>query len=112
MLIVKVCNCVIITLVKNKYWGLMTLIHAETNRECLTASQARKRSGLSNVYLAQLLRKGILEGFKIDRDWFIYSDSLERFLEMPRKPGPKGSRKALPRESVEAMSTQSSKDTS
>ncbi|HYT43105.1 MAG TPA: hypothetical protein VEP90_12240 [Methylomirabilota bacterium] len=69
------------------------LIDANTNRECLTTSQARKRSGLSNVYLAQLLRKGVVEGFKIDREWFIYNDSLEQFLATPRKSGPHGPRK-------------------
>jgi hypothetical protein len=45
------------------------------------------------VYLAQLLRKGTLEGFKIDREWFIYTDSLEQFLAKTRKPGPRGPRK-------------------
>lgn len=69
------------------------LIDSITNRACFTMSQARRRSDLSNVYLAQLLRKGTLEGFKIDRDWFIYSDSLERFLALPRKSGPHGPRK-------------------
>ncbi len=69
------------------------LLDAQTNRGCLTSSQARKHSDLSNVYLAQLLRKGTLEGFKIDRDWFIYTDSLEQFLAKIRKPGPRGPRK-------------------
>jgi len=69
------------------------LLDAKTNRECLTSSQARQHSDLSNVYLAQLLRKGTLEGFKIDREWFIYTDSLEQFLAKNRKPGPRGPRK-------------------
>jgi hypothetical protein len=69
------------------------LLDAETNRTCLTTSQARKHSALSGVYLAQLLRKGTLEGFKIDREWFIYADSLELFLAKKRKPGPRGPRK-------------------
>src|SRR5436309_10466173 len=69
------------------------LFDAQTNRWCLTSSQARKHSDLSGVYLAQLLRKGTLEGFKIDREWFIYTDSLEQFLAKTRKPGPKGPRK-------------------
>lgn len=69
------------------------LLDAETNRICLTTSQARKHADLSGVYLAQLLRKGTLEGFKIDREWFIYADSLEQFLARNRKPGPKGPRK-------------------
>src|SRR6266852_213827 len=69
------------------------LLDAKTNRECLTSSQARQRSDLSSVYLAQLLRKGTLEGFKIDREWFIYAASLEQFLAKNRKPGPRGPRK-------------------
>ena|SRR5216684_6273667 len=69
------------------------LLDAKTNRECLTSSQARQHSDLSSVYLAQLLRKGTLEGFKIDREWFIYTDSLEHFLAKNRKPGPRGPRK-------------------
>jgi hypothetical protein len=69
------------------------LLDAETNRTCLTTSQAREHSDLSGVYLAQLLRKGTIEGFKIDREWFIYADSLEQFLAKNRKPGPRGPRK-------------------
>lgn len=69
------------------------LLDTATNRGCLTTSQAGKYADLSNVYLAQLLRKGLLEGFKIDREWFIYADSLELFLARNRKPGPKGPRK-------------------
>ena len=66
------------------------LKNVETNRECLTTAQAVERSGLSKTYLASLLRKGIIEGFQLSRDWFIYTDSLEKFLATPRKPGPKG----------------------
>ena len=62
----------------------------DTNREYITTPQAAERSGLSKVYLAQLLRKGTLEGFQVGRDWCIYIDSLERFLATPRKSGPKG----------------------
>jgi excisionase family DNA binding protein len=68
----------------------------ELNREYLTTSQAAERSGLSKNYLTQLLRKGTLEGLQIARDWLIYTDSLERFLEKPRKSGPKGPRKKKP----------------
>ncbi len=63
-----------------------------TNREYLTTPQAAERSGLTRIYLAQLLRKGTLEGFQLSREWFVYSDSLEKFLTTPRKPGPKGPR--------------------
>jgi excisionase family DNA binding protein len=69
------------------------LIDASTNRAVLTTAQAVERSGLSKTYLTQLLRKGELEGFQLAREWLIYSDSLERFLATPRKPGPHGPRK-------------------
>src|SRR6266704_4462165 len=63
------------------------------NREYITTLEGEQRSGLSRNYLALLLRKGTLEGFRPSRDWFIYTDSLEEFLATTRKPGPKGPRK-------------------
>jgi hypothetical protein len=66
------------------------LKNIETNRECVTTSQAAEQSGLSRVYLARLLREETVEGFQLARDWFIYTDSLEQFLATPRKSGPKG----------------------
>lgn len=65
----------------------------EMSREYLTTPQAAQRAQLSTNYLAALLRKGTLEGFQLGRDWFVYTDSLERFLATPRKSGPKGPRK-------------------
>ena len=69
---------------------------ADLNREYITTSEAAKRSGLSNIYLAQLLRQGKLEGFRVAREWLIYVDSLDKFLATPRKSGPKGPRKKRP----------------
>ena len=65
----------------------------DTDREYITTPQAAALSGLSKNYLATLLRKGQLEGFQLARDWFVYTDSLEKFLAAPRKSGPKGPRK-------------------
>ena len=65
----------------------------DLNREYITTSEAAKRSNLSSIYLAQLARQEKLEGFQLGREWFIYTDSLERFLATPRKPGPRGPRK-------------------
>ena len=70
--------------------GMAMLKDIDTNRDYLTTPQAAERSGLSKVYLAQLLRKGTLEGFQVGRDWCVYTDSLEKFLATPRKSGPKG----------------------
>ena len=57
-------------------------------REYVTTIEAEQISGLRRNYLTLLLREGKLEGFRPARDWFIYKDSLERFLASPRKPGP------------------------
>ena len=62
-------------------------------REYITTPQAAERSGLSKVYIAHLLKKGTLEGFQIGRDWCVYTESLQKFLDTPRKSGPKGPRK-------------------
>jgi excisionase family DNA binding protein len=62
------------------------------NREHITTAQAAERSDLSAIYLRQLLRQGKLEGFQLGRDWYVYADSLETFLQQKRKPGPKGPR--------------------
>ena len=62
-------------------------------REYVTTIEAERLSGLRRNYLTLLLREGKLEGFRPSRDWFIYTDSLQRFLESDRKPGPRGPRK-------------------
>jgi excisionase family DNA binding protein len=66
------------------------LLDLETNRKCITTLQASESSGLSKVHLARLLREGTLEGIQLGRDWLIYTDSLEKYLTTPHKPGPKG----------------------
>lgn len=65
----------------------------QPEREKITTIEAEQRSGLSRNYLALLLRQGKLEGEHPARDWFVYVDSLENFLNTQRKPGPKGPRK-------------------
>lgn len=62
----------------------------DLTREYITTPEAAKRSGLSRIYVARLLREGALEGFQLSRDWFVYTDSLEKYLATPHKPGPKG----------------------
>jgi excisionase family DNA binding protein len=76
----------------------------ELKRAYMTTPQASKYSGLSRVYLTQLLKKGSLEGFRLGRDWLIYTDSLDRFLATPHKPGPKGPRKKAPQEQSNSSS--------
>ena len=63
------------------------------SRAYVTTPQAAGRSKLSRAYLTMLLNRGKLEGFRLAREWFIYTDSLEQFLSQERKPGPRGPRK-------------------
>jgi len=76
----------------------------DLNREYITTSEAAKRSNLSGIYLAQLARQGKLEGFRLGREWFIYSDSLEHYLATPHKPGPRGPRKPSSEEDTKSTS--------
>ncbi|MFL5625623.1 MAG: helix-turn-helix domain-containing protein [Ktedonobacteraceae bacterium] len=71
------------------------LDHMQPGRNYITTPEAAERSKLSKNYLTLLLRRGILEGFRLGRarEWFIYTDSLEQFLATDRKSGPKGPRK-------------------
>ncbi len=66
----------------------------QQDRAYITTPEAAERSGLTKNYLALLLRKGRLEGFRVGqaREWFIYTDSFEAFLASKRKSGPKGPR--------------------
>ena len=63
------------------------------DRSYITTPQASEQTGFSKTYLTRLLRNGTLEGFRLGRDWLIYTDSLNRYLAVPHKPGPKGPRK-------------------
>lgn len=67
-------------------------------REYVTTIEAEQISGLRRNYLTLLLREGKIEGFRPARDWFIYTDSLKRFLASTRKPGPRGPRKKTEQE--------------
>ena len=69
------------------------LKHLDITREYLTTPQAADRANLSRLHIARLLRDKKLEGFQMGREWFVYVDSLERYLANPRKAGPKGPRK-------------------
>jgi excisionase family DNA binding protein len=80
-------------------------------REYMTTPEAARLSGLSKNYLATLLRRGKLEGFRLARDWLIYTDSLEAFLATTRKPGPKGPRKQSSQQTRSSIATGEEKET-
>ena len=65
------------------------LKNIDMTRDCLPTPQAAKRANLSRLHIARLLRDKKLEGFQLGREWFVYVDSLERYLANPRKTGPK-----------------------
>ncbi len=65
------------------------LKNIDMTRDCLPTPQAAKRANLSRLHIARLLRDNKLEGFQLGREWFVYVDSLERYLASPRKTGPK-----------------------
>jgi hypothetical protein len=64
---------------------------SDEERPHISTAEAMKRTGFSRSYITYLLRHKKLEGFRYPgtREWFVYIDSLERFLASPRKPGPK-----------------------
>jgi excisionase family DNA binding protein len=69
------------------------MVTTKDDRSYITTPQAAAQTGFSKTYLTRLLRNGTLEGFRLGRDWLIYTDSLDRYLAVPHKPGPKGPRK-------------------
>lgn len=62
----------------------------DLNRKYIPTPEASEKSGLSKVHIVRLLKSGAMDGFQMGRDWFVYSDSLEKYLAIPHKPGPKG----------------------
>ena len=72
----------------------MAITH--NDRSYITTPQAAVQTGFSKTYLTRLLRNGKLDGFRLGRDWLIYTDSLDHYLAVPHKPGPKGPYKKQP----------------
>ena len=66
------------------------LKNIDTSRDYLTTPQASEHSGLSKTHIVRLLKSGAVEGFQHGREWFVYTDSLEKYTSTPHKPGPKG----------------------
>jgi excisionase family DNA binding protein len=56
--------------------------------ELLTTKQAAELYSYSNDHLSLLLRKGVLKGKKIGRDWFTTRAEIEKYLRTNPKPGP------------------------
>ncbi len=59
----------------------------------LTVNEAVTRSGFSREHIRYLCRAGKLRAEMPGRDWLIQSASLERYLTLGRRPGPKPNRR-------------------
>jgi excisionase family DNA binding protein len=57
--------------------------------ELITLREAAELSGLSHSHLRLLVRNGEIWGKKMGRDWFTTAQSIENYLDLDRKPGPK-----------------------
>lgn len=58
-------------------------------RTLLSTTEAHQLSGLSRDHIGLLIRRGQIEAMKVGNYWFIFEDSMNRYLASPRKPGPK-----------------------
>ena len=57
--------------------------------ELISLQEAAKISGLSRPHLALMIRRGMLWGKKIGRDWITSETAIKNYLALDRKPGPK-----------------------
>ena len=57
--------------------------------ELISLQEAAKLSGLSQPHLALMIRKGVLWGKKIGRNWITTQNAINDYLGTNRKPGPK-----------------------
>ena len=49
--------------------------------DVMTTKEAAKILGLAPESVARLLRVGVLEGERFGRDWMVYRESVENYLE-------------------------------
>ena len=61
----------------------------------LTTKAASQRCGLSRDHVRRLLERGILDGTKIGRDWFVMIESLDRYMANRPKRGPKARKEQI-----------------
>jgi excisionase family DNA binding protein len=64
-----------------------------SERVLMPTTEACKIADFSRQHIHRLLRSGSIEGIKLGHDWLVYEDSLEAYLALPRKRGPKGPHK-------------------
>ena len=54
----------------------------------LTTKAASQRCGLSRDHVMRLLERGIIDGTKAGRDWFVTIEALDAYMANRQKPGP------------------------
>jgi excisionase family DNA binding protein len=62
---------------------------APTDMNLMTTKEAAVRSGYSQDHIALLLRRGVLAGNKMGRDWFVDEKALNTYVKSNPKPGRK-----------------------
>ena len=55
----------------------------------ITTKEGAARSGYSADHIGLLLRRGILAGKKMGRDWFVYEQALNTYVKSNPTPGRK-----------------------
>lgn len=66
------------------------MVHPESTKRLITTKQAAERTGYTSDHISLLLRRKLVNGEKIGRDWLIDESSLIRYVKGKPKPGPKG----------------------
>ena len=57
--------------------------------DLITLQEASVMCGLTQPHLALLVRRGLLWGKKIGRDWVTTRQAIDIYLALDNKPGPK-----------------------
>ena len=55
----------------------------------ISTKEAAKKAGFSEEHIRKLVKKRLLKGRKIGRDWLIVPSSVDEYLASERKRGPK-----------------------
>ena len=55
----------------------------------ISVTRAAEISGLTTGYIRRLLRNGEIEGVKVGRNWLTTEETIRKYLDQERRPGPK-----------------------
>ena len=60
--------------------------------EWISVKEAAEYTGYTTRHIRFLLARGLVEGQRFGRDWFTTKESLDAYLAMNPRPGPKKKR--------------------